>query len=346
MCKLAIVLKEPGADMATLSDALTAQYSTIAKEPDGIGATIVGLDNSISIDRKLDTEEYEGVFDRFIESLAGAKIGVIHTRFATIGEKNLHNVHQYKHNGQIFAHNGHVGAFSGWGEGATKAVSTSLYAPVNIVSSQHLGAIIRSPSWYASTVEYKTERKHAVSLYDELCNKLLACTECDGDIDRPCTKHQALSIEIASLDSLLVSGKMGKVSILGAQTGKTKEIKVRAQAVDSDSLLFLKKLGTLSIKSIEKAMATHKFSGIASLIDTKSNSLYLLGTRDYKVQRGNGWVIIYSFEPVASYKKYEYAFGLPVVGSTVSINTSTMPDDVYHIDYSGVMALDGAQSNW
>lgn len=342
MCKLAIVLKEQGADMVSLSDALTAQYGIIAKEPDGIGATIVGLDNTVSIDRKLDTAEYEGVFDRFVEALEGAKIGVLHTRFATVGEKNLHNVHQYKHDGLVFAHNGHVGAFSGWGEG-TKAVSTSVYAPVKIVSSQHLGAIIRSPSWYASTVEYQTDRKFAVALYDELCEKLLSCTACDGDVDRPCPQHQSDSIEIASIDSLLVSGKMGKVSIVGAPKAKGRAI---AQLADSDSLLFLKKLSVPSIQRIEKAMVAHKFSGIASLVDTKRNMLYLLGTRDYKVQRGNGWVIIYSFEPVASYKKYEYMFGLPVVGGTVSIPVTTMQDDVFALDYSGAMALDGAHATW
>lgn len=102
MCKL-IVGTNKG-DGKELKRVLEMQKDDLYKEADGIGAFILTKSGKLLVWRSFD--DYNSVFDQFIENISQARLFSIHTRTGTSGETALINVHFFEANGYLLAHNG------------------------------------------------------------------------------------------------------------------------------------------------------------------------------------------------------------------------------------------------
>lgn len=353
MCKLAIVIKQKDADMQSLTDVLTTQWDKISGEPDGVGIALVGQDNSVSTVRELSQDKYDGVFNKFVKGIEGAKIGILHTRTGTVGGDTLDNVHCFEHEGLLLAHNGHVGEFASRGEWSetpsigTGVVSQALTTTV-LDNEKALGRILDNGQYYQSTLhKFVVKRKHAKKLRVAYCEKIENCNSCLSLLET-CSVHTNEGLNVSILDDILAKGHYMAVTLRDYKAGKEKkEVVVVPSTGDSDTLGFLKALKQpVSITSVQKSIDDHSFNGIGALLDIKAETLYLLGTRDFKVQEGKGWVILYSFEPHDEFGKFKYAFGLPYEAEKVEIPTHDMPEGVYAIEYNGALDKEDTEATW
>jgi len=100
-------------DSKELKRVIEMQKDTLYKEPDGLVAFILTKTDKILVWRSFD--DYNEVFEKFIQELPNAKLFSIHSRTGTSGEDSLVNVHFFKENGYLLAHNGFASKHNAYG---------------------------------------------------------------------------------------------------------------------------------------------------------------------------------------------------------------------------------------
>lgn len=107
MCHLLTIIKTPQADNKKIARILETQITDIFSEPDGIGLmTIDNETKKVSVLR--DMKDYTGIMRKAFELLPGSCFVGIHSRQATKGSKDLHNVHFFNNKNLFMAHNGTI----------------------------------------------------------------------------------------------------------------------------------------------------------------------------------------------------------------------------------------------
>ena len=104
MCKIVVAKIENEAGRREAYKIITAQYSELIKEKDGIGIYIQEGDKKPQVDRSL--KEYKDTFLSLLAHLPNSGVVAVHTRTGTSGAKDETNVHFWDCGGRIFAHNG------------------------------------------------------------------------------------------------------------------------------------------------------------------------------------------------------------------------------------------------
>lgn len=173
MCKLLIATNKKR-NNKLLSQLITAQFTQMGSEKDGLSALIVDRNGEMKAFKELDN--YGLVFNEVKERLKTAAFLGLHARTATCGIKSLENIHFFQDKGYYMAHNGWVDAY-----------------------------------YYGATAVTKGGDR-AVNEINQLNGILERCYECGQDQDGYCVKHTSirnrldkLQVSGADDDNLIVS---------------------------------------------------------------------------------------------------------------------------------------------
>ena len=340
MCKLLVAVKLNDEPCEEYQRVLEVQLADFATQKDGVAVLTMDQQDQISVTRGLG--DYRAAFTEFRRNIQTSRVIGLHTRIGTRGSTSIPNTHFFEHKDAFFAHNGFVSEYAGFGKTpAWSGYRGNKEPKVETLSFKELDG------------EQEVDEARVKQSYDAVTKRIELCNVC-YDCDRPCQLHANDSVMLLALDELLEKGSYGKVKLKTAALvpvpektefhQETKKEKKKHAWFDdrTDSEQFFASLPRpFTTEGIAKHIDDKGLTGVATIVDARTKKIWLMATRDIKVQTDfKNYAIFYSFKPEENLPNYRDVLGLPIqVGDDVEIPSYDLEEGVYEVSYDFASAF-------